>query len=293
MPYYIKDVVYDREAINDQIKGPVEPSILGRQCFVNSTPSSQTAKKSWSATKAEKANWNVGVSTTWGVSVEASFGVEGIGEAGYSANFGQTYDNSKGGETSGSTTVSDDLDTVVPPWTNIMTTFEANERNLNILFTYKMIHYHGDNKSDVASVKNFSSVFEGVSWSNGNVRWEVVEDCGDSLITQLGRPEERGSNPNEQPPTPSTSNGTPVHTWVAIPNGGGFKWAGNNTWYELGPNGNRAFTFEVLSHSNSQTRLRDINRNILIVLDYNRNKVQYASNPQGTPRDLYDIVNKH
>ena len=295
LPYFITDVVYDEEALRNQIDGPGTPVQAGRVCYVNNTLGQQTATKKWSTTETETKNWNFNTTTEWNVSVEYGFGVEGLGDAGISASAGQSYSTSKGGSSSKEVKLEDSLTMAVDPGQKLQMVFEYRKKPISIPTTYRIAHYDGDRDNIIKltparGTAPFSTTQTGTTWTDSNIRHEPVANCDESITQYLGRPEDQVSSSTADAEAPSPNG--PAYSWAAIPNGGGFKWAGENTWYELSPTGDRAFTFEVLSQSDSEIRLRDVNRNILIVLDFSRDKVRYASSPQGTVRDLYDIVNK-
>ncbi len=298
LPYLIKDVKYDRQAIKDQLAlSPIER--IGWQCFNNSTSVEQEVDKKFSQTVTEKASWDFQTTTEWGIQAEYSFGVEGIGEASYSASFGQSFAESKGTETSNEKNLTDSIKTKVPSGTKIQTKFVASKKALNIPFTYTMAHYRNGNRSDIVQKKTFSGMFEGVTYTNDNASWEPVQQCeAGSPLEELGTPEEQQAalnNPPQRPeatPAPQQPEATPgavLVSYVETSRGAVYSLADNGDWHELSAAGKISFTFEEMERDEDCVYLFDASRNVLIVLNITRNVVQYARGLESDPRDLYSI----
>lgn len=205
LPYIIKNVKYDQQAIKDQLAlSPIER--IGWQCFSNTTRVEQEVNKEFSQTVTEKVSWDFETTTQWGVEAAYSFGVEGIGEASYSASFGQSFSERRGKEDTKEKTLKDSITTKVPSGAKIQTKFVASKKALNIPFTYTMAHYQNNDRNNIVREKTFSGKFEGVVYTNDNASWEPVTACeAGSPLEELGTPEQqREAKPNAPRAEPQT-----------------------------------------------------------------------------------------
>lgn len=217
LPYTMKDIVYDTEAIANQTRiAPIEN--LGSQCFVNKTAVAQKASKTFKKDVTVKASWNFETSTQWGVEASISYSYAGF-TGGLKTSFSQAQKASKGGEDSTTKSLSNDYQTLVPPGTIIQTNFVASEKSLRIPFTYTMAHYRNDDPKNIVNEQQFSGMFEGVAYTDDRVDWKPVDNCdGSSPIENLGSPEQQRANVPIQSPSQANSNTGPAEAPPAVTN---------------------------------------------------------------------------
>ena len=285
LPYYIDDLIIevDKPIKEMRFSKPTQIDVnIGNNCANAAGELRFDTEFSKSATQTHSFVF----SNTTGVELETKFKVGAPiiadGEVGISASTSFTFETTNGAEKTEA--VKRSYTYAVPPNRRVDAAYIVKEATVDLPFRYNLYHYRNGNKSDHLPPKEYTGTYNGTLIASAETTLHEV-DC------RTGNRIQEYASTDDIPKTLESA-GTSSFTWAAIPNGGGFKWAGDDTWYELSPTGDKAFTFEVLSQSDNEIRLRDVNRNILIVLDFARDKVRYASSPQGTPRDLYDIVNK-
>lgn len=220
-------------------------------------------------------------------------------------------------------------DYTVPKSRRVDAAFMVKEAVVKLPFTYKLYHYrNGDKRNRVLPAKTYTGVYDGVLVASAETNLYEVDCRTGQRVQDIDSPEEieaaltppsvaappgedqvaetstppaavstSTSTPATSAPAASQSSGPPASenatsgtiTYVSTSDGPVFEVGDDGLWHELSEQGDIRFSFEVIDETEDCIYLVDIDRGVLIILNFGRSKIEYAPSIDADTFDLYDI----
>lgn len=176
LPYYIDNVKFDYDALKKQMD-VTKPEQIDLQ-FVSACRSSSSVSQKIEISKKVKEMHSFKFSNTTALNiktyVEGGFGP--IVKAGVetSVNTAFTVEKANGFETESNYVRT--INATAQPGTKIHVTTTSKKANLDLPYTYDLIHYKNGNKKDVVRAQNFNGVYKGNKTASTETE-QIDYDC--------------------------------------------------------------------------------------------------------------------
>lgn len=188
LPYYIDNVTLDEDKISDAVKNArlVE---LSRQCVINNTDRLRSPGATVSEEKTVAESLRFGLTTNWGISQTISYGGEASPVSGETTiNVGQEISQ----EEEKSESKTQRLELTVPaetdPHSGLLVTFNTKKIDLDIPFTYDIVHYKGSKRNEVKREK-YKGTYRAVRYTDVEYEYDdSITSCpsGSKKLTDDG-----------------------------------------------------------------------------------------------------------
>ncbi|MCB2113650.1 MAG: ETX/MTX2 family pore-forming toxin [Parvularculaceae bacterium] len=328
LPYYVDDIdiKVDQPIKKMRFSKPRQIDVnIGDNC---ANPAG-TVRFNNTFTKSATQSHTFRFANTTGVALSTKFKVGAPiiaeGEVEVSASTSFEFETTDGAEKTD--TISRNYDYVVPKGRRIDAAFMVKEAEVKLPFSYNLYHYRNGDKRDHLPPRNYTGVYEGVLIASAETKLYEVDCRTGQRVKEIASADdiETSSSPTPEPkpaaaasgsssapvnrpadapeasapaaeialaPPPSASDQAAVTKIAAVVTSDGavFSHEADGYWYELSSSGEKRFTFEETDRTEDCIYLVDVSRGVLIVLNLARNVVQYASDPDAEPFDLYDII---
>lgn len=215
LPYYIDNVVLDQDAMSDAVKNAklVE---LSQQCVINNTDRLRSPGAEVSEEKAITESLRFGLTTNWGVSQTISYGSDVSPVSGETTiNVGQEISSEKERSESNTQTLSLTVPAETNPHSALLVTFNTKKLDLDIPFTYEIVHYKGSRNNEI-NRDTFRGNYKAVRYTNVTYEYDdTITSCpsgskkltGDEVLARPTAPVdvESASAPSTGSPTTSST----------------------------------------------------------------------------------------
>ncbi|MEP3227258.1 MAG: ETX/MTX2 family pore-forming toxin [Parasphingorhabdus sp.] len=320
LPYRVANLVVrldENKKDLDFAKPDTIDSVAGDRCdnWLNSSP---RFKKTFTKTVSDSHTFSFNSNTKIGLSASFKVGLPIIADGKVTASVEQSFNFGTSDTSTTTNTVTQGYDFTVPDGKRVDAAFTAKSAEVNVPFSYDVIHFRNGDPDDIVQQKTYQGTYNGVLFTSSNtVLYDVDCKTGKRVIrtadsSSIDRPPNddiaetkpkpkppRADDPSEdtvtetqaiQPLPPESDSLTENLTYVSISNGGAFQLVEEDVWQELSQTGDARFTFDVYDRDEDCIYLLDRDRGVIIIIDVRRNKIGYAPDESTDPFDIYDIT---
>ncbi len=318
LPYRVANLrvrIDENQQDLDFAKPETIDSMSGDRCD-NWLASAPRFNKNFTKTVSDSHTFSFNSNTKIGLSASFKVGLPVIADGKVTASVEQSFNFGTSDTTTTTNTVTQGYDFTVPDGKRVDAAFTAKSAEVNVPFSYDVIHFRNGDPDDIAQTRTYQGTYNGVLFTSSKTTLYDVDcktgkrtirtanslsDDKNTSNTESPKPSDRPSDPPsdlgvaDKPPVyspePDTKDSlTENLTYVSISNGGAFQMVEEDVWQELSETGDARFTFDVYDRDEDCIYLLDRDRGVIIIIDVRRNKIGYAPNESTDPFDIYDIT---